>query len=80
LWDQDKNNPELLSVADTVGFVKIVLGSTKGDKGEIDEGIALIKEVKERALQQDNNRIKRTAEAFCRRHLHLGEKKIGRVG
>jgi ppGpp synthetase/RelA/SpoT-type nucleotidyltranferase len=74
LWNRDKGNLKLLSVADTIGFVKIVLGS---NREEITEGIALVKEVKELVYHVDNPQIKGMAEAFSLRHLHLGEKKLG---
>jgi len=72
-WEKNKGNVRLLGMADTIGFFTIVLGS---DRKEVDEGVALVKEAQEFVRRQNDPRINSMAEAFCLRHLRLGEKRL----
>ena len=62
-----------VSVTDSAGFVKIVLGTTRA---EVQEGIELVKRSLEMAREAGDSRLIQMAEAFCSRHLRLGHQRL----
>ncbi len=61
------------STQDTVGFVKIVLGTTRE---EVQEGIESVERGLQAARGTGDSLLIQMAEAFCSRHLRLGHQRL----